>query len=385
MFNPRIAPSIKGTTVSVGLGHGLVLGLACWLSLIAPAHAQSSSCNQPAPQAITQVDVPGRPFAAIPSADGCTIFVSLTGKKGRSEVAVLTRSNGALAVSHTVAAPSQLTGLALSHDGGILVGANGQGVTLFSTQRLIAGDDKAALGSLGDGAGAGSIYAAFSPDDHLLFVSDERSNTLSVYDFAAIAAGKSAQMIGQIRTGGAPVGLAFSPDGRWLYSTSEVAPGERSCPAEGKGGAHPPGMLMVIDVERSATEPANAVVARMPAGCNPVRVAVSPNGDRVYVTARSSNVLQVFDADKLIHDREHALIASVPVGQSPVGIAVDSVHVFVANSDRFGGGRHQSISILDASHLDAPSGSIPAGGFPRELKATARPCSSPTSNRAAWN
>ena len=355
------------------LARSFGFGLACLLSLIssAQAQAQSSNCNQPAAQIITQIDVPGRPFAAIPSADGCTIFVSLTGKNGRSEVAVLVRSGGALALAHTLPAPGQLTGLALNHGGNILVGANGLGITLFSTTRLMAGTDDAVLGNLSDGSGAGSIYAAFSPDDHLLFVSNERSNSLSVYDFAAMVAGKPIQMVGQIRTGGAPVGLAFSPDGRWLYSTSEVAPGERSCPAEGKGGAHPPGMLMVIDVERSATDPSNSVVARMPAGCNPVRVAVSPKGDQVYVTARGSNTLQVFDAGKLIGDREHALNASVALGQSPVGIAVNDGHVFAANSDRFGGGRHQSISVIDASHLDAAPGSIPAGGFPRELRVTA--------------
>jgi DNA-binding beta-propeller fold protein YncE len=272
-----------------------------------------------------------------------------------------------MSIVRTVAAPGQLTGLAINRDGEVLVAANGLGIVLLSTERLRSGSDDAVLGVLSDGAGAGSIYV--TPDDHLIFVSDERSNTLSVYDFAALTAGKTAR-VGQIRTGGAPVGLAFSPDGRWLYSTSEVAPGERSCASEGRGAAHPPGMLMVIDVERSATDPGNAVVARVPAGCNPVRVAVSPNGDRAYVTARGSDEVLIFDTARFINDRDHSLYARVPVGRSPVGIAADEAHVFVANSDRFGGGRHQSISFIDVNYLDAPAGSIPAGGFPRELKVT---------------
>jgi len=53
-----------------------------------------------------------------------------------------------------------------------------------------------------------------------------------------------------------------------------------------------------------------------------------------------------------------------------VGIDVDEHHLFVANSDRFGGGRHQTISVLDASRLDAAAANIPAGGFPRELRLT---------------
>ena len=345
-------------------------GFACMLGACVPAQAQATNCNQAAPQAITQIDVPGHPFAAVPSADGCTVFVSLTARNGRSQIAVLARADGTLSVARTLNVPGQLTGLALSHDGRILVAANGQGAALISVQRLLAGADNAVLGVLNDGEGAGSIYAAFSPDDRLLYISNERSSSLSLYDFAAMLAGKPTQMLGQIRTGGAPVGLAFSPDGRWLYSTSEVAPGERTCSAEGRGAAHPPGMLMVIDVERSASDLEHAVVTRIAAGCNPVRVAVSPRGDRVYVTARGSNAMLVFDAGKLISDHDHALSTTVPVGSSPVGIAANEAQVFVANSDRFGGGRHQTISVLDALRLGAAAASIPAGGFPRELRIT---------------
>ncbi len=45
--------------------------------------------------------------------------------------------------------------------------------------------------------------------------------------------------------------------------------------------------------------------------------------------------------------------------------------MFVTNSNRFGGGDAQSVSVLDAGNLAAPQSSIPAGGFPRELKLTA--------------
>ncbi len=350
--------------------RSLVVALAGLLGLGVSAHARAAGCNPVSSQAITQVDVPGSPFAAVPGPDGCTVFVSLTGKRGHSQLAVLARSNGALSVARTADMPGQLTGLALSHDGTVLAAANGRGVTLISAQRLAGGVEDVVLGALDDGDGAGSIYAAFSPDDRWLVVSNERSNSLSLHDFAAMSAGKPAPKVDRIQTGGAPVGLAFSPDGRWLYSTSEVARGERTCRAEGRGSAHPPGELTVIDVERLAADPGNAVIARVAAGCNPVRVVTSPGGDSVYVTARGSDAVLVFDAGRLTDDPGHALRASVPVGQSPVGIAVDDAHVFVANSDRFGGGQHQSISVLDARHLDAATASIPAGGFPRELRIT---------------
>ncbi|WP_348539323.1 YncE family protein [Roseateles agri] len=330
--------------------HPVIAGLAILAGACVSARAEPPNCNQAAASAIVQVDVPGHPFAAVPSADGCTIFVSLTAPNGRSQIAVLARANGALSVARTLTVPGQLTGLALSHDGTVLAAANGQGVALMPVERLLAaGAGHPLVGLLDEGRGAGSIYVAFSPDDRLLFVSNERANSLGVYDLAAASAGKPVRSIGHIPTGGAPVGLAFSPDGRWLYSTSEVAPGERSCAAEGRGSAHPQGALMVVDLARAISEPDKAVAAQVPAGCNPV---------------------QVFDAGRLIDDRDHALQASVAIGQSPVGLAVDGAHLFVANSDRFGGGKLQSISVLDLAHLDGSMVSIPAGGFPRELRIT---------------
>jgi len=82
------------------------------------------------------------------------------------------------------------------------------------------------------------------------------------------------------------------------------------------------GMLMAIELERSATGPDNAV-CRVPAGCSPVCVAGSPEGERVYVAARG----------------RHAQYASVPVG-----IAVNADHVFVA-CDNFESKRVELIDL----------------------------------------
>ena len=93
------------------------VALSCLLLLTASASAQPSDCNQPASSAITQIEVPGHPFSAIPSADGCSIFVSMTAKNGESKIAVIARSGGVMSIVRTVAAPGQLRGLALNRDG----------------------------------------------------------------------------------------------------------------------------------------------------------------------------------------------------------------------------------------------------------------------------
>lgn len=46
-------------------------------SLAAPVQAQDVSCNEPPAQPSMTVKVPGNPFQALPSADGCSVFVSM--------------------------------------------------------------------------------------------------------------------------------------------------------------------------------------------------------------------------------------------------------------------------------------------------------------------
>src|SRR6185503_2510148 len=135
------------------------------------------------------------------------------------------------------------------------------------------------------------------------------------------------------------------------------------------------GAIIVVDAVRAQTDPANSIVANIPAGCSPVRLAISPSGDRVYVTARNSNSLLAFDANALRSNTEHALVGKVPVGSSPVGVAVvnDGKLVVVTNSNRFAKDQtaRQTLTVIDAGRVNegqaAITGSVPAGIFPREF------------------
>lgn len=49
----------------------------------------------------------------------------------------------------------------------------------------------------------------------------------------------------------------------------------------------PEGAIIIVDVERAKTDPARSVVSRVPAACGPARIAMSPSGNRIYVTARA--------------------------------------------------------------------------------------------------
>ena len=108
-------------------------------------------------------------------------------------------------------------------------------------------------------------------------------------------------------------------------------------------------------------------------------MAMSPDGGRIYVTARNSNAVQVFDTAKLVSDPDHSRVGISPAGEAPVPVAVidGGKKVVAGNSNRFAGGNApQTLSVLDAAKMeqaepDATLGAIPAGAFPRELSLSA--------------
>jgi YVTN family beta-propeller protein len=245
------------------------------------------------------------------------------------------------------------------------------------------------LGYIKDGEFPGSVYVNTTADDRLLFVSDEAAQAVTVINLQkARAEGfKESAIIGKIPTGRAPIALTFSPDGRWLYTTSQIAPEGLKWPVECKPeGADPAtaqprfpqGAIIVVDVAKAATDPANSVAASVQAGCSPVRLVVSPDGARAYVTARNSNALLAFDTAKFQTDAANARVGTVPVGSSPVGVAVanEGRQVFVSNSNRFARDQtvRQTLTVIDAARVSegaaAVLGSVPAGLFPREFGRT---------------
>jgi DNA-binding beta-propeller fold protein YncE len=158
------------------------------------------------------------------------------------------------------------------------------------------------------------------------------------------------------------VGTALSPDGKRLYATSETV-----------NRIATRGTLSVLDVATLETNPSAALIARVGAGCGPVRVAVSHDGKHVWVTARESNMLLAFDAAKLESNSSGALVASVQVGTSPVGLVFvnSGRHIITADSNRFGyKNTTTGLTVVDVeAALKGKQGfpRIPTGLFPREF------------------
>ena len=369
---------------------GRILGLATALvATTGTVNAQQAECTDPPAQPITVVKVPGNPFQALPTSDGCWVFVSLpsTTLGWQSGIGVMKRAAGQLTLERVLPVGGNATGMTLTNDGKLLVVSANTRVIFIDAPGLIAGRADAVLGYLDQPDIIGRVYANVTHDDAYAFIADERSQTISVIDLAKARATRFApsSAVGRIPTGVNPIALTLSADGALMFATSQRAPdGLRwpiSCKREGSTDTtlvFPHGAIHVIDVNRAKTDPANAVIHSVPAGCSPVRLVLSPDGSRAYVSARNSNRLMVFDTHKLRAEPNAALIASVPVGTAPVGVAViDSGRkVVVTNSNRFAGDANdqQTLTVVDATKLSAGAnavlGSIPAGAFPREMRVT---------------
>jgi DNA-binding beta-propeller fold protein YncE len=162
------------------------------------------------------------------------------------------------------------------------------------------------------------------------------------------------------------VGLAVSPDGRWIYAASESA--------QGAATAQAAGTVTVIGLRQAEIKPSDAVAGTVSAGCSPVRVVTSADGKVVWVTARGSDAVLAFSAAALRTDPGHALLARVQVGEAPVGLALsgDGQRLVVADSDRFSAkGATANLAVVNvrAALAGRPAllGLIPAGAFPREM------------------
>jgi DNA-binding beta-propeller fold protein YncE len=320
--------------------------------------------------------VPSAPFGVITSPDGRWVFVS--DSKG---VTVLRAGAASPAVVESVSLPGGQQGLGevLTPDGRYLLVAATSETAVLNVARLESGSAQAVMGSLLSPGGA--IEVATSSDGRYVFTSLEDTGAVQVSDLArALSAGFRARgvTVGRVPAAFAPVGEAVSPDGRWLYVTSEATPSAgasrrpviaRRCPGDPDSF---PGVVRAISIPAAERVPATAVRATASAGASPVRVVLSPGGEVAWVTARGSDSLLGLAAARLGSARP-ALVADVRVGSAPVGVVlVDGGRLaVVADSNRFAGRGAQWLSVVSVRDAllgrPALAGPVRAGRFPRQF------------------
>jgi YVTN family beta-propeller protein len=180
--------------------------------------------------------------------------------------------------------------------------------------RQYAADDAGILSPLtppNAPAGTTSTGAAASPDGRSLYVVDQGSDTVSQFDVAADGT-LTPKTPATVTTGAAPFGLAIAPDGGHVYVANQGA-----------------GTVSVFVV---CPDGSLSPVGDVAAGDGALQVAISPDGASAYVTNLTGGTISQYDvgSDGSLTPKSPATVAAAP---SPTGIAVsrDGDSVYVAN------------------------------------------------------
>ena len=148
--------------------------------------------------------------------------------------------------------------------------------------------------------------ATATPPRRLAFVANLGSDTVSVVDAAL------GTVVDTVEVGESPVGVAATPDGRWILVVNSGLPAP---------GAPDIETVSIID---AAT---HQVVSTVPdfnpnQNTRPFAVAVSSDGQLAYVTHNASATVEVLDLNLALDQPAMARVGVIEVGPAPLGIAL---------------------------------------------------------------
>jgi DNA-binding beta-propeller fold protein YncE len=344
------------------IGHASDAGVPATQAVVSPPGCATSTAPASKLKGVEArfISGLGEPFGVAVSRNSEHAFVA--DAAGRLYVYSL-ESRGLVAERVGALPGEEPLGLTLTPNGRYLVAAQGSGASVFDVAQLERKGSRSSTWTRGifRSAGEGAIESAVSPDGNFVFVTLEDSDELAVFNLKrALARGfRSSDLVGTVSLGIAPVGVAVSVDGRYLYVTSEAA---------SRGGAD--GELTTIDLKEAERSPSRAVVSSVPAGCSPVRVATTRS--TVYVTARRSDAVLAFSATDLVANPGAALERDVQVGEAPVGLALidHGKMIVVSDSDRFaapGAGANLAVVSIASDGRLTLAGYVRSGSFPRDM------------------
>ncbi len=265
-------------------------------------------------------------------------------------------------------------GAAMTSNGKFMLVAAGSGIVVMNVHNMEVGALPAAVGTLtvpGIQGNGGAVEVAVSPDNRFAFVTLKNVDVLAVFNLRKAIKKNDfgiGEFVGEIRLGTNTVGLALSPDGKWIYVTSYAI-------NDPQGTRGLISVLRLTEAERNTKE---SRVSQTSAGCMPARVIASADGKTVWVTARGSNALLGFSASLLRTDPKHALIADVPVGNTPIGVAlvnhdsrlvVADTNIPPDHSKATSPPGNLAVVNVAAALAGKPAllGYIPSGALPREF------------------
>jgi YVTN family beta-propeller protein len=230
-------------------------------------------------QIIATIPVDNTPTSVVAKPDGTRVYVS---NADSATVSVIDTASKTVIKRITVpgGAYVHIPGdMAISPDGTkVYVATAEHSITVIDTATNIAsGGGVVSYGDIGG--------IAVSPDGRRLYVTDPSAGVIQVVDTAKFTGpwtGITSPTI-SVGDGVTPVDVAVSPDGKWLYSVNDISASTRST-------------VSVVDTDpTSATY--NKVVRTLSVGDSAAFVALSPDGNRAYVTHEVPGKVTVIDTN----------------------------------------------------------------------------------------
>jgi YVTN family beta-propeller protein len=293
------------------------------------------------------------PLAMVFSPDSSRILVLLCGYREQG-IQVVDPVVGA--VTQTLVQPAAFIGLAFSPDGRSLYASGGNQDVVYryawSGETATLADSIRLAKPSPDGQGTRyPAGLAFSPDGSRLYVAENLADSLAVIDVA------SGRVVQRVVTGRYPYGVVVAPDGRVFVSAW--------------GG----------DAVATFTPGAQRPTAgqRLAVGRHPSALALSRDGDRLFVTRASYDRIAVIDTHSgaIISELRDTPAGAPAEGATPNGLALspDGRQLYVAEAD------HNAVAVFamsgqtsgatTASAADSLVGRIPVAWYPTAVLARA--------------
>ena len=239
-----------------------------------------------------------------------------------------------LAVVYTALVLAGATPVALAEDSGRDSLSSPVLVTpQLTIEQRIPLSDNGAVASLPDGRVA--IVRRFAPDT--------APQSISFVDPSTVPA--QVETV-PLQEAGMPTDIAVDPAGRRIYVGISEYLGSRRTPGRNR--------VDIIDI--LATPPHFVGSAISPTGdaFGTAKIAVAPSGDRVYVTNRGDGVLDILEAD--VNTDSYSFSARVPTGgaANSVAVSANGQRVFVVNRSRLRAPGRGASSFAEIDPWSAP-------------------------------
>ncbi len=318
-----------------------------------------------------QIEVNDRPLGMVVSPDGNTLAVVTGSNFNPRALHIVDLQTNTLRQSISIG--DSFVGVDFTKDGNTLYvgGGTGNNVLVFTKNnagQFLANGTIAIAGSAPSGL-------RLSPDNSRLYVALNQKNAVAVIDT------QSRAVLTQIPVGTYPYTTAVSKDGSKVYVSNwggripgpgDTTDGTFPVVVDPRTGIPISGTVSVISAA------SNQVIKTITVDRHPCGMALSPSGDRLYVTNANSDTVSVIDTntDEVVKSLLVNLTSTkvgqtkTPVlGSSPNAVTVspDGATIYVANAS------DNAISVLDPNSPTSNPvlGLIPTGWYPTAVATSA--------------